>query len=123
MCVMPPGSQTADGRRASARPSALKVPSMLVPGSLPPPFLTAAFSEVVFPSGERVQVHVADTLARDDAVAGLLTGLIMRAADSHALERDVYQVGEELGLEVTADGPAANRLVVIDRAAGPFDGG
>jgi len=82
---------------------------------------TPLFSEVVFPTHAHVRVHVGSELLRDDAFNALLTDVVATAGTPERLERDIRQLGEELGFGVATQASTDAMVVLVERVAGPFE--
>jgi len=82
---------------------------------------TPLFSEVVFPTDAHVRVHVGSELLRDDALNALLTDVVATAGTPERLERDIRQLGEELGFGVATHASTDATVVLVERVTGPFE--
>lgn len=79
------------------------------------------FSEVVFPTDAHVRVHVGPELLRDDAFNALLTDVVATAGTPERLERDIRQLGEELGFGVATRESMDAVVLLVERVTGPFE--
>lgn len=79
------------------------------------------FSEVVFPTDAHVRVHVVPELLRDDTFNALLTEVVATAGTPERLEREIRQLGEELGLGVATRESMEVLVVLVERVAGPVE--
>lgn len=78
-------------------------------------------AEVIFPTDAHVRVHVGSDLLRDDAFNALLTDVVATAGTPERLERDIRQLGDELGFGVATRESVDALVVLVERVTGPFE--